>query len=145
MVTSRPLPAGELHIRRLRSANKEGTLATPVHRTIETLEIEPAVIMKGHSDHLIQKGIYEQLESVVSTMRECTNFDKNQITLSGLCMYLRNTHCGGRTVFCVYATRYHSAIATHAILRSSRRSWAAVSVKLVSGFFGRKTHVVRET
>ena len=47
-------------------------------RIIETLEIELAEIMKGRFNHFMQKEIYEQLESVVNTMRGCINFDTNK-------------------------------------------------------------------
>ncbi|KAF9568270.1 N-terminal nucleophile aminohydrolase [Agrocybe pediades] len=60
---------GELHIHRIR--RKEGD-QTPSQiaatRTIETLELEIAAIMKGKFDTFMQKEIYEQPESVVNTM-----------------------------------------------------------------------------
>ncbi|KAF9048162.1 hypothetical protein BDP27DRAFT_1346102 [Rhodocollybia butyracea] len=108
---------GELHIHRLRrkddNAQSPGQIAST--RTIETLEIEIAAIMKGKFDHFMQKEIYEQPESVVNTMRGRVNFDTNQITLGGLRAYLPIMRRGRRIVFIACGTSYHSCIATRAI------------------------------
>src|ERR1700721_1779331 len=84
------IAAGELHIHRLRG--KEDTHQTPGQiastRSIETLELEIAAIMKGKFDTFMQKEIYEQPESVVNTMRGRVNFETNKITLGGLRAYL---------------------------------------------------------
>src|SRR5713226_1986430 len=53
---------GELHIHRLRRG--EDGSQTPSTRSLETLEIEIAEIMKGKFNHFMQKEIYEQPESV---------------------------------------------------------------------------------
>ncbi len=62
---------GEMHISRLRRS-QEGKPETPgqasATRSIETLEIELAEIMKGSFTHFMQKEIYEQPDSVVNTM-----------------------------------------------------------------------------
>lgn len=133
---------GELHIHRLRSTNKDGAPATPAHRTIETLEIELAEIMKGKFDHFMQKEIYEQPESVVNTMRGRVNFDKSQITLGGLRAYLPIIRRGRRIVFCACGTSYHSAIATRAIFEELTE--IPVSVELASDFLDRKTPIFRD-
>ncbi|EPS95645.1 hypothetical protein FOMPIDRAFT_1025697 [Fomitopsis schrenkii] len=133
---------GELHIHRLRSTSKDGAPATPAHRTIETLEIELAEIMKGKFDHFMQKEIYEQPESVVNTMRGRVNFDKNQITLGGLRAYLPIIRRGRRIVFCACGTSYHSAIATRAIFEELTE--IPVSVELASDFLDRKTPIFRD-
>ena len=59
---------GELHIHRLRREDGTSTI-----RSIQTLEMEMAEIMKGRFDHFMQKEIYEQPESVVNTMRGRVN------------------------------------------------------------------------
>lgn len=74
---------GELHIHRLR--RNDGLSAI---RSIETLEMELAEIMKGSFDHFMQKEIYEQPESVVNTMRGRVNFDTRTVKLGGLTAYL---------------------------------------------------------
>ncbi|CAG8525781.1 9510_t:CDS:2, partial [Racocetra fulgida] len=47
-------------------------------RSIQTLELELAKIMKGSFDHFMQKEIFEQPESVVNTMRGRVNFDSHK-------------------------------------------------------------------
>ncbi|EMD35563.1 hypothetical protein CERSUDRAFT_85515 [Gelatoporia subvermispora B] len=132
---------GELHIHRLRR-NEDGRPETASHRTIETLELELAEIMKGKFDHFMQKEIYEQPESVVNTMRGRVNFDRNQITLGGLRAYLPIIRRGRRIVFCACGTSYHSAIATRAIFEELTE--IPVSVELASDFLDRKTPIFRD-
>ncbi|CAJ0754721.1 8924_t:CDS:2, partial [Entrophospora sp. SA101] len=72
-----------LHIHRLR--RDDGISAV---RSIQTLEIELAEIMKGSFDHFMQKEIFEQPESVVNTMRGRVNFENNKVTLGGLKAFL---------------------------------------------------------
>ena len=64
----------ELHIHRLRRADGDSST-----RSIQTLEIELAEIMKGSFDHFMQKEIYEQPESVVNTMRGRVNFEAYKV------------------------------------------------------------------
>ncbi len=129
------IAAGELHIHRLR--RKDEGSQTPSQaastRSIETLEIEIAEIMKGKFDHFMQKEIYEQPESVVNTMRGRVNFDKHQVTLGGLRAYLPSIRRGRRIVFVACGTSYHSCIATRAMFRRAHRdtgqasSWLPIS------------------
>lgn len=130
---------GELHIHRLRRLDGPPVAAT---RTIETLEIELAEIMKGKFDHFMQKEIYEQPESVVNTMRGRVNFDQNRITLGGLRAYLPIIRRGRRIVFCACGTSYHSAIATRAIFEELTE--IPVTVELASDFLDRKTPIFRD-
>ncbi|CDO68668.1 hypothetical protein BN946_scf184790.g17 [Trametes cinnabarina] len=132
---------GELHIHRLRR-NEDGQAPQSQHRTIETLEIELAEIMKGKFDHFMQKEIYEQPESVVNTMRGRVNFDEHRITLGGLRAYLPIIRRGRRIVFCACGTSYHSAIATRAIFEELTE--IPVSVELASDFLDRKTPIFRD-
>ncbi|KAF8175541.1 nucleophile aminohydrolase [Pholiota molesta] len=108
---------GELHIHRMR--RKEEGSQTPSQiaatRTIETLELEIAAIMKGKFGTFMQKEIWEQPESVVNTMRGRVNFDANKITLGGLRAYLPIMRRCRRMVFIACGTSYHSCIATRAI------------------------------
>ena len=130
---------GELHIHRLRRAEGPEVAA---QRTIETLEIELAEIMKGKFDHFMQKEIYEQPESVVNTMRGRVNFDANVITLGGLRAYLPIIRRGRRIVFCACGTSYHSAVATRAIFEELTE--IPVTVELASDFLDRKTPIFRD-
>ncbi|KAJ7599377.1 hypothetical protein C8J56DRAFT_916545 [Mycena floridula] len=135
---------GELHIHRLRrkddGAQTPGQIAAT--RSIETLEIELAAIMKGKFDTFMQKEIYEQPESVVNTMRGRVNFDTNQITLGGLRAYLPIMRRGRRIVFIACGTSYHSCLATRAIFEELTE--IPVSVELASDFLDRKTPIFRD-
>ncbi|TRM62218.1 hypothetical protein BD626DRAFT_558083 [Schizophyllum amplum] len=132
---------GELHIHRLRR-KEDGGEKTPATRSIETLEIEIAAIMKGKFDHFMQKEIYEQPESVVNTMRGRVNFDSNNITLGGLRAYLPIMRRCRRMVFVACGTSYHSCIATRQIFEELTE--IPVSVELASDFLDRKTPIFRD-
>jgi len=129
---------GELHIHRLRRDGNQ----TPSTRSLETLEIEIAEIMKGKFSHFMQKEIYEQPESVVNTMRGRVNFDNNKITLGGLRAYLPIIRRGRRIVFSACGTSYHSCIASRAIFEELTE--IPVSVELASDFLDRKTPIFRD-
>ncbi|KAJ6582964.1 hypothetical protein DFH09DRAFT_279203 [Mycena vulgaris] len=135
---------GELHIHRLR--RKEDGDQTPgqiaTTRSIETLELEIAAIMKGKFDTFMQKEIYEQPESVVNTMRGRVNFDTNKITLGGLRAYLPIMRRCRRIVFIACGTSYHSCLATRAIFEELTE--IPVSVELASDFLDRKTPIFRD-
>jgi len=135
---------GELHIHRLR--RKEESDQTPSQiaatRTIETLELELAAIMKGKFDTFMQKEIYEQPESVVNTMRGRVNFDENRITLGGLRAYLPIMRRCRRMVFIACGTSYHSCLATRAIFEELTE--IPVGVELASDFLDRKTPIFRD-
>lgn len=135
---------GELHIHRLR--RKEEGDQTPSQiattRTIETLELEIAAIMKGKFDTFMQKEIYEQPESVVNTMRGRVNFDENKITLGGLRAYMPIMRRCRRMVFIACGTSYHSCLATRAIFEELTE--IPVSIELASDFLDRKTPIFRD-
>jgi len=133
---------GELHIHRLRRKDGDQTPAGASTRSIETLEIEIAAIMKGKFDTFMQKVIYEQPESVVNTMRGRVNFDSHQITLGGLRAYLPIMRRCRRMVFIACGTSYHSCIATRAIFEELTE--IPVSVELASDFLDRKTPIFRD-
>ncbi|RHZ55462.1 hypothetical protein Glove_415g37 [Diversispora epigaea] len=128
---------GELHIHRLR--RDDGISAV---RSIQTLEIELAAIMKGSFDHFMQKEIYEQPESVVNTMRGRVNFESHKVTLGGLKAYLATIRRCRRIVFCACGTSYHSCVATRAIFEELTE--IPVSVELASDFLDRKTPIFRD-
>ncbi|CAG8832765.1 37381_t:CDS:2, partial [Gigaspora margarita] len=129
----------KLHIHRLRS--DEGRSGSAV-RSIQTLELELAKIMKGSFDHFMQKEIFEQPESVVNTMRGRVNFDAHKVTLGGLKAYLATIRRCRRIVFCACGTSYHSCVATRAIFEELTE--IPVSVELASDFLDRKTPIFRD-
>ncbi|KAJ7099975.1 hypothetical protein B0H15DRAFT_818254 [Mycena belliarum] len=134
---------GELHIHRLRRKDGDQSPSqAATTRSIETLELEIAAIMKGKFDTFMQKEIYEQPESVVNTMRGRVNFDANKITLGGLRAYLPIMRRCRRIVFIACGTSYHSCLATRAIFEELTE--IPVSVELASDFLDRKTPIFRD-
>ncbi|RKP20552.1 isomerising glucosamine-fructose-6-phosphate aminotransferase [Rozella allomycis CSF55] len=128
---------GELHIHRLKKEDGQSTI-----RTIQTLELELAEIMKGSFDHFMQKEIFEQPESVVNTMRGRINFDNHSVTLGGLKAYLSTIRRCRRIVFIACGTSYHSCLATRAIFEELTEIPA--SAELASDFLDRKTPIFRD-
>ncbi|PWN29894.1 putative GFA1-glucosamine--fructose-6-phosphate transaminase [Jaminaea rosea] len=128
---------GELHIHRLRRNDGLSSI-----RSIETLEMELAEIMKGSFDHFMQKEIYEQPESVVNTMRGRVNFDTRSVKLGGLTAYLNTIRRCRRIVFIACGTSYHSCLATRAIFEELTE--IPTSVELASDFLDRRTPIFRD-
>jgi glucosamine--fructose-6-phosphate aminotransferase (isomerizing) len=127
----------ELHIHRLK---KEDNISTT--RSIQTLELELAEIMKGSFETFMQKEIYEQPESVVNTMRGRINFDDHTVYLGGLKAYLSTIRRCRRIVFIACGTSYHSCVATRAIFEELTEIPA--SLELASDFLDRKTPIFRD-
>ena len=128
---------GELHIHRFRRDANDAT-----QRSIQTLEIELAAIMKGNFDHFMQKEIFEQPESVVNTMRGRVNFEHHKVTLGGLKAYLSSIRRCRRIVFVACGTSFHACVATRAIFEELTE--IPVSIELASDFLDRKTPIFRD-
>ncbi|CCD27461.1 glutamine--fructose-6-phosphate transaminase (isomerizing) GFA1 NDAI_0K02700 [Naumovozyma dairenensis CBS 421] len=128
---------GELHIHRSR---KE--VGASMTRSIQTLEMELAQIMKGPYKHFMQKEIYEQPESTLNTMRGRIDFDNNSIMLGGLKAWLPAIRRARRLIMVACGTSYHSCLATRAIFEEL--SEIPVSVELASDFLDRKSPVFRD-
>lgn len=56
----------------------------PHAREITTLKMEIQQIMKGNFSSFMQKEIFEQPESVVTTMRGRVNFENQTVVLGGI-------------------------------------------------------------
>lgn len=56
----------------------------PHAREITTLKMEIQQIMKGNFSSFMQKEIFEQPESVVTTMRGRINFENQTVVLGGI-------------------------------------------------------------
>jgi glutamine---fructose-6-phosphate transaminase (isomerizing) len=128
---------GELHIHRLR--REEGLSSI---RSIQTLEMELAEIMKGSFSHFMQKEIFEQPESVVNTMRGRINFENMTVNLGGLKSYISTIRRCRRIVFVACGTSYHSCVATRAIFEELTD--IPISNELASDFLDRKTPIFRD-
>lgn len=128
---------GDLHIHRLRKEDGMSSI-----RSIQTLEMELAEIMKGNFSHFMQKEIFEQPESVVNTMRGRVNFDLGAVQLGGLKAYLPTIRRCRRLIFIACGTSFHSCLATRAIFEELTE--IPVSVELASDFLDRKTPIFRD-
>ncbi len=128
---------GQLNIHRLR--REEGISSI---RSIQTLEMELAEIMKGSFAHFMQKEIFEQPESVVNTMRGRVNFEGINVTLGGLKAYISTIRRCRRIVFVACGTSYHSCVATRAIFEELTE--IPISAELASDFLDRKTPIFRD-
>lgn len=128
---------GELHIHRARREVGASTI-----RSIQTLEMELAEIMKGSFAHFMEKEIFEQPESVINTMRGRVDFEKNTIRLGGLRQYLTTIRRCRRIIMIACGTSYHSCLATRAIFEELTE--IPICVELASDFLDRKSPVFRD-
>ena len=128
---------GELHIHR--ATNKLNESAT---RSIQTLEMELAQIMKGPYKHFMQKEIYEQPESTLNTMRGRIDFETNTVTLGGLTSRLPAIRRARRLIMIACGTSYHSCLAARAIFEELTE--IPVSVELASDFLDRRAPIFRD-
>ncbi|CCJ29463.1 unnamed protein product [Pneumocystis jirovecii] len=128
---------GKLRIHRLRREDGE-----PFVRSIQTLEMELANVMKGNFDHYMQKEIFEQPESIVNTMRGRIDFKKKTVTLGGLKEYLSILKKCRRMIFIACGTSYHSCIATRALMEELTE--IPVTVEIASDFLDRQCSVFRD-
>lgn len=128
---------GEIHIHR--SRREVGASMT---RSIQTLEMELAQIMKGEYNHFMQKEIFEQPESAFNTMRGRIDFEKGTVMLGGLKAWLPAIRRARRLVMIACGTSYHSCLATRAIFEEL--SEIPVSVELASDFLDRKSPIFRD-
>lgn len=129
--------AGELHIHRLKREDGMSSI-----RTIQTLELELAEIMKGRFDHFMQKEIFEQPESVVNTMRGRVNFETSMVRLGGLKAYAPTIRRARRLIFIACGTSFHSCIATRAIFEELTE--IPVCAELASDFLDRRSPIFRD-
>ncbi|KAG2237805.1 glutamine-fructose-6-phosphate transaminase [Thamnidium elegans] len=130
---------GELHIHRVRRSKEDNTPAT---RSIQTLEIELAEIMKGSFDHFMQKEIYEQPESVVNTMRGRVNFENHEVTLGGLRGFTHIIRRARRIIFIACGTSYHSCLATRSLFEELNQ--IGTQAELASDFLDRGSPIFRD-
>lgn len=128
---------GELHIHRSKKNLTESAI-----RSIQTLELELAQIMKGPYTHFMQKEIYEQPESSFNTMRGRLDFENNTVMLGGLKSRLASIRRARRLIMIACGTSYHSCLATRAIFEEL--SDIPVCVELASDFLDRKCPIFRD-
>lgn len=128
---------GELHIHRAKKEAGESSV-----RSIQTLEMELAQIMKGPFKHFMAKEIFEQPESTFNTMRGRLDFINHRVKLGGLKSWISSIRRSKRIIMIACGTSYHSCIATRSIFEELTE--IPVSVELASDFLDRKSPVYRD-
>lgn len=136
------LADGDLMIHRLRTSNDDPSLGDK--RTIQTIELELAEIMKGPFKHFMQKEIFEQPESVLNTMRGrlMVNDEGSSVKLGGLMQYCSSIRKSKRLIFIACGTSYHSCIAVRPLFEELVE--IPVVVELASDFLDRKGPIFRD-
>lgn len=127
----------DLHIHRLRRDDQMSSV-----RPIQTLEQELAQIQKGSFGHFMQKEIYDQVESVVNTMRGRVNFEDRRVVLGGLRSQLANIRRSRRIIFSACGTSFHSCVAVKSIF--AELTEMPISVELSSSFLDEKLPIFRD-
>lgn len=128
---------GRLTIHRMRMST-----ADPHAREITTLKMEIQQIMKGNFSSFMQKEIFEQPESVVTTMRGRVNFENQTVVLGGIKDYIPEIKRCRRLMMIGCGTSFHSALATRQLLEELTE--LPVMVELASDFLDRNTPVFRD-
>mmetsp|Transcript_17752 Transcript_17752/g.25593 ORF Transcript_17752/g.25593 Transcript_17752/m.25593 type:complete len:458 (-) Transcript_17752:28-1401(-) len=92
------------------------------NRIISTLPFELETIMRGSFDHYMLKEIYEQPESLTSTMRGRIKKDEKtgryEIHLGGVKSRLRDILSSSRIIFVACGSSYHACLAARQVCRS---------------------------
>lgn len=137
------LADGDLMIHRLRSSSDDPSLGDK--RTIQTIELELAEIMKGPFKHFMQKEIFEQPESVLNTMRGRLMIDGTggaSVKLGGLMDYCSSIRKSKRLIFIACGTSYHSCVAVRPLYEELVE--IPVVIELASDFLDRKGPIFRD-
>lgn len=108
----------------------------------QTLELELREIMKGNFDHYMQKEIFNQPETVMTTMAGRLNFKDKIVTLGGLSRYLPTIRRCRRLIFIACGTSYHSCMAVRAVFEELTN--LPVTMELASDFVDRQSPLFRD-
>ncbi|KAJ5613847.1 hypothetical protein N7528_007501 [Penicillium herquei] len=111
-------------------------------RKVETINLQLQDIMKGSYNHFMQKEIFEQPESVASTMRGRLNDRHKKITLDCFDDYIPVIRNSRRIIFIACGTSYHSCMAVRGIFESLTE--LPTVVELASDFLDRKAPIFRD-
>ncbi|EJW02209.1 glutamine-fructose-6-phosphate transaminase (isomerizing) [Edhazardia aedis USNM 41457] len=111
-------------------------------RKVDVLKTEIAQIMKGNFNHFMLKEIYEQVESVINTMRGRVDFENHKVCVGGIQNYIEKIQNSRRLVFVACGTSYHSCIATRALFEEMLN--LPISVELASDFVDRQAPISSE-
>ncbi|KAL3699380.1 hypothetical protein R1sor_017402 [Riccia sorocarpa] len=117
-----------------------------VQRALSTLDMEVEQIKKGNYDHFMQKEIYEQPESLRTTLRgRLIPGDESKVKgvlLGGLKAHLRTIRRSRRILFIGCGTSFHAALATRPLVEEL--SEVPVTMEIASDFLDRRAPIYRE-
>lgn len=111
-------------------------------RQVTLLQNEIQQISKGDFKTYMEKEIYEQVDSVMNTMRGRVNFEQNHVTLGGIKAYTSEIGRCRRLLVIACATSYHAAVATRQLIEELTE--LSVMVDLASDFLDRTTPIFRD-
>lgn len=111
-------------------------------REIITIQQEIQQIRKGSFSSFMKKEIYEQVSSVMNTMRGRVNFETNQVILGGIKTHVSEIRRCRRLLIIASGTSYHSGIATRQLIEEL--SELPVMVDQASDFVDRNTPIFRD-
>eukprot|EP00249_Psilotum_nudum_P020563 c27759_g1_i1 orf=466-2274(+) len=119
---------------------------TSVHRALSILDMEVEQIKKGNYEHYMQKEIYEQPESLTTTMRgrliRGGDLKRKGVLLGGLKDHLRTIRRSRRIIFIGCGTSYNAALAARPIIEEL--SGVPVTMELASDLLDRQGPIYRE-
>ena len=97
--------------------------------------------MKEQYPHFMLKEIYEQPQSIETTMAGRVDKVKRTVTLGGIKEFIPEIKRCRRLILIACGTSYHSAVATRQILEEHTE--LPVMIDLASDFLDRKTPIFR--
>jgi glutamine---fructose-6-phosphate transaminase (isomerizing) len=114
----------------------------PQTREFITIDEEIETIMRGSYDSFMQKEIFEQPESIKTTMRGRVRAKEHAVRLGGIAEHVRDVESSRRVVMLACGTSYHTALATQQMLEEL--TGLPVFVDLASEFVDRSPNVYRD-
>ena len=117
------------------------SLVVLISSDISVLTMKLQEIMKGNFDTFMLKEIYEQPNSIETTMAGRLDKVNRTVTLGGIKEFLPEIKRCRRLILIACGTSYHSAIATRQILEEHTE--LPVMIDLASDFLDRKTPIFR--
>eukprot|EP00166_Cyanidium_caldarium_P001398 ctg_172.g94 len=110
-------------------------------RALITLDFELEQIMRGNFDHFMLKEIFEQPDSLVSTMRGRFQASTRTVHLGGLRERLADILRSSRLIFVGCGTSYNAALACRHLMEQLTE--LPVAVELASDFLDRRCPIFR--
>ena len=110
-------------------------------RALITLDFELEQIMRGNFDHFMLKEIFEQPDSLVSTMRGRFQASTRTVHLGGLRERLADILRSSRLIFVGCGTSYNAALACRHLMEQLTE--LPVAVEMASDFLDRRCPIFR--